>query len=160
MTQIKFGTDGWRAIIAKDYTVDNVKRVSEATARWMMKKGMKKVVIGYDTRFGGKMFAEETAKIFCNFDIKVILSSDFVSTPMVSLAVVKYDCDMGVVITASHNPPSYNGFKLKSSYGGPTIPSEISDIEAIIPDDCIGYLPSIEELVNNGKLEYKNFEKL
>jgi phosphomannomutase len=117
-------------------------------------------VIGYDTRFGGKMFAEETAKIFCNFDIKVVLSDAFVSTPMVSLAVVKYKCDMGVVITASHNPPSYNGYKLKSAYGGPTIPSEISDIEAIIADDSLGYLPSIEELEKSGKLEYQDFEQL
>jgi phosphomannomutase len=160
MTQIKFGTDGWRAIIGKDYTVDNVKRVAEATARWMLKKNMRRVVIGYDTRFGGKMFAEETAKIFCNFDIKVVLSDAFVSTPMVSLAVVKYKCDMGVVITASHNPPSYNGYKLKSAYGGPTIPSEISDIEAIIADDSLGYLPSIEELEKSGKLEYQDFEQL
>ncbi|HPQ22543.1 MAG TPA: phosphoglucomutase/phosphomannomutase family protein, partial [Saprospiraceae bacterium] len=123
MTEIKFGTDGWRAIIAKEYTVENVKRVAEATARWMQLKGMKKVVIGYDTRFAGKMFAEATAQVMSNFDIEVILSHNFVSTPMVSLAVVKYQCDMGIVITASHNPPAYNGFKLKSSYGGPTIPS-------------------------------------
>ena len=63
MTEIKFGTDGWRAIIAADYTIDNLKRVSDATARWMVGKGMKKVVIGYDTRFGGKMFAEVAATV-------------------------------------------------------------------------------------------------
>lgn len=160
MTEIKFGTDGWRAIIAKEYTVENVKRVAEATARWMQLKGMKKVVIGYDTRFAGKMFAEATAQVMSNFDIEVILSHNFVSTPMVSLAVVKYQCDMGIVITASHNPPAYNGFKLKSSYGGPTIPSDIAEIEAIIPDNAIGRLPDIQQLVENGQVTYHNLEDL
>ncbi len=123
MTEIKFGTDGWRAIIAKDYTVANVTRIAEATAIWMEEKGMTKVVIGHDCRFGGQMFAEQAAKVFGTHNIQIILATDFVSTPMVSLAVVKNKADMGVVITASHNPPSYNGYKLKSSFGGPTIPA-------------------------------------
>ncbi len=160
MTQIKFGTDGWRAIIAKDYTIANLKRVAEATAKWMLKKSMKKAVIGYDTRFGGKMFAEEVAKMFCNFDIEVILSTDFVSTPMVSLAVVKTESDMGIVITASHNPPGYNGYKLKSAYGGPTIPAHISEIESIIPEDCIQHLTGVDELLKNGKLKMLNLEDI
>ena len=75
MANIKFGTDGWRAIIAKDYTIDNVKRVSEATAQWMLKRKMNKVIIGYDCRFGGKMFSEITAGVFCNFGINVVLST-------------------------------------------------------------------------------------
>lgn len=159
-TQIKFGTDGWRAIIAKDYTVDNVKRVSEATARWMLQKNMGSVVIGYDCRFGGLMFSETAAKVFCNFGIKVYFDKAFASTPMVSLGVVKLKADMGVVITASHNPPSYNGFKLKSAYGGPTIPSDISDVEAIIPEDSLGKLPSIESYYDKGLVEYVDLEKM
>ena len=86
--QIKFGTDGWRAIIAKDYTVDNVKRVSEATAKWMLQKNMSSVVIGYDCRFGGKMFSEVAAEVFCNFNIKVYFDKNFTSTPMVSISLI------------------------------------------------------------------------
>ncbi len=160
MNTIKFGTDGWRAIIAKDYTLDNVKRVAEATASWMNLKGMKSVVIGYDTRFGGKMFAEMAASVFSNFSLEVHLSHDFVTTPMISLAVKKLEVDMGVVITASHNPPSYNGFKLKSSYGGPTIPKDIAEIEAIIPETPLGKLPSVDLLVDQGKVKYVDLENM
>jgi len=160
MTKIKFGTDGWRAIIAKEYTVDNVKRISEATARWMLFKKMSQVVIGYDCRFGGKMFCETAATVFGNFGIKVLLSKNFVSTPMVSLGVVKTESDLGVVITASHNPPSYNGFKLKSSFGGPTIPSDIAEVESQIPDDCINELPSIKQLEEDGLLSYIDMEQM
>lgn len=158
--QIKFGTDGWRAIIAKDYTVDNVKRVSEATARWMIQKNMSSVVIGFDCRFGGTMFSETSASVFCHFGIKVYYDKNFASTPMVSLGVVKLKADMGVVITASHNPPSYNGFKLKSSYGGPTIPSDIADVETIIPEDSLGKLPSVSHFHEKGLLEYINLEDM
>lgn len=158
--EIKFGTDGWRAIIAKEYTVDNVKRVSEATARWMQTKKMSKVVIGYDCRFGGALFCETATQVFCNFGIKVIMDKNFVSTPMVSLGVVKLEADMGVVITASHNPPSYNGFKLKSAYGGPTIPRDISDVEAIIPDSPLGKLYPLATYEEKGLLEYANLEDM
>ncbi|MEO7176224.1 MAG: phosphoglucomutase/phosphomannomutase family protein, partial [Saprospiraceae bacterium] len=125
--QIKFGTDGWRAIIADDYTVDNVRRVSEGTGLWMLSKGMKSVVLGHDCRFGGEMFALTTAGVLSAMGIKVHLATGFVSTPMISLGVVKLEADLGIVITASHNPPSYNGFKLKSKYGGPSSPAEISE---------------------------------
>lgn len=160
MTNIKFGTDGWRAIIAKEYTVDNVKRISEATARWMLYKKMSQVVIGYDCRFGGKMFCETAASVFGNFGIKILMSEEFVSTPMVSLAVVQTKSDLGVVITASHNPPSYNGFKLKSSLGGPTIPSDIAEVESQIPDDCINELPGMEQLKEDGLLSYIDMEQM
>jgi len=159
-TKIKFGTDGWRAIIAKDYTVDNVKRVSEATARWMIQKKMGKVVVGYDCRFGGEMFSQTAASVFCHFGIKVFYAKNFVSTPMVSLGVVKLEADMGVVITASHNPPSYNGFKLKSAYGGPTIQSDIMDVETIVPEDSLGTLPALETYENTDLLEYVELEDL
>jgi len=157
---IKFGTDGWRAIIAKDYTVNNVKRVAEATARFMLSKNMKSAVVGYDCRFGGPMFSETAVEVLCNFGIKVYYDKNFASTPMVSLGVVKLEADMGVVITASHNPPTYNGFKLKSGYGGPTIPADIADVEAIIPDSPLGSLPSVEEYNSKGLVEYVNLEDL
>ena len=160
LTQIKFGTDGWRAIIAKDYTVDNVKRVAEATARWMQTKGMTKVVIGFDCRFGGAMFCETATQVFCNFGIKVFMAKNFVSTPMVSLGVVKHDADMGVVITASHNPHTYNGYKLKSAYGGPTIPKDIAEVEAIIPDSPLGKLLSLDAYEEQNLLEYVDLEEM
>lgn len=145
MTSIKFGTDGWRAIIAKDYTVDNVARVAEATAQWLLKNfDQPSVVIGHDPRFGGELFAETTTKILAKHGIKVWLAKGFVSTPMVSLGTVRKKASLGIVITASHNPPSYNGFKLKGHYGGPLLPEKIEEIEKMIPDTNKHDLEKIE----------------
>jgi phosphomannomutase len=160
MTKIKFGTDGWRAIIAKDYTVENVQRVAEATALWLKNRGEKKVVIGHDTRFGGKMFAETAASVFGAYGIKVVLAKGFVSTPMVSLGVVKTGSDVGVVITASHNPPSYNGYKLKSKSGGPMIPAQIAEVEALIAEKISVTPASISQMKQDGLLEYVDLEKI
>lgn len=158
MVNIKFGTDGWRAIIADDYTVDNVKRVAEATALWLKKGNKSKVVIGHDCRFGGKLFAETTAQVLGAHGITTYLAEGFVSTPMVSLGVVQNNADLGVVITASHNPPSYNGYKLKSNLGGPSLPSHVAEVEALIPDVCTTNLPSIEELRNSGLVQKADLE--
>jgi len=160
MTQIKFGTDGWRAIIAREYTVENVNRVAEATAKWVKNKGGSQIVIGYDCRFGGKMFAESTARVMGTLGIKSLISPSFVSTPMVSLATVRTASTLGVVITASHNPPSYNGYKLKSDVGGPMIPSEIAEVEALIPDSALIDLKSFEDLQKEGLLEYLDMEQM
>ncbi len=160
MTKIKFGTDGWRAIIAKEYTVDNVIRVTEGTAKWMQQNNYSKVVIGHDCRFGGQMFAQTAAQVFGAYNIKVNLAKGFVSTPMVSLGVVKTKSDLGVVITASHNPPSYNGFKLKSAYGGPTIPIHIAEVEDVLPDAVMSGLPSLDEMFENGLLNYIDLETI
>ena len=147
-TPIKFGTDGWRAIIADDYTVDNVMRVAEATALYMKKHGMKRAVIGYDCRFGGMLFTETTARVLGAYGIKTYVATGFVSTPMVSLGVVKTKSQIGIVITASHNPPSYNGYKLKAHYGGPIVPAGIAEVEALIPDVCsLDKLPTVHDLV-------------
>ena len=160
MTKIKFGTDGWRAIIAKEYTVDNVKRVAEATAIWLQQQGSEKVVIGHDCRFGGEMFAATTAGILGAYGLKVYLAKGFVSTPMVSLGVVKTQSDLGVVITASHNPPDYNGFKLKSRLGGPSIPADIAAVEAAIPEVCSVDPLSLDAMEAKGLLEYTDLEKI
>ena len=137
MSDIKFGTDGWRAIIADDYTVKNVIRVAQATSYFMESRAMQKVVIGYDCRFGGKMFAETAARVFGSHQLEVVMCDRIASTPMVSLAVRKLNADLGVVITASHNPPAYNGFKLKSSYGGPSVPDDIAEVEGHIPEKAM-----------------------
>lgn len=135
MTPIKFGTDGWRAIIADEFTVANVARVTEATALWLKKNfDSPSVVIGHDCRFAGELFAETTAKVMVHHGIRVYLAKGFVSTPMVSLGARKYNASLGIVITASHNPPAYNGYKLKGHYGGPLLPEKIEEIEALIPD--------------------------
>jgi phosphomannomutase len=163
MNSIKFGTDGWRAIIAQDYTVDNVIRVSEATAVWLLKNHKKPVaVIGHDCRFGGKMFAETVAKVFADKGIKTLLSTGIASTPMVSLGTVKHKATVGVVITASHNPPDYNGFKLKGSYGGPLLEKNVKEIEALIADspgvDVVKL--SLEDFIKKGLVEYTDLETL
>jgi len=160
MSIIKFGTDGWRAIIADDYTVKSVIRVAEATAIFMVERAMKKVVIGYDCRFGGKMFAEVTARVMGSHQIEVVMGDHVASTPMVSLAVRKLQADLGVVITASHNPPSYNGFKLKSSYGGPSVPDDIAAVEDHIPEKPMQDIVSLESMVEKRQLIFMNLEDM
>ena len=132
MTKIKFGTDGWRAIIAQEFTVENVARVTEATAIWLKKNFENPtVVLGHDCRFAGELFAHTAAKVLVSHHIKVFLAKDFVSTPMISLGTVRHKASVGIIITASHNPPSYNGFKLKGYYGGPLGPEKVQEIESL-----------------------------
>lgn len=163
MAKIKFGTDGWRAIIAKEFTVDNVARVSIATAHWV-KSSFKNptIVIGHDCRFAGELFAETAAKVFANEGIKVKIAKGFVSTPMVSLGTVKLKASLGVVLTASHNPPSYNGYKLKGNFGGPLSPKHVQEIEDMIPGENSLFLDnlSIDKFVENGMIEYVDLEKM
>lgn len=133
--KIKFGTDGWRAIIAKEYTVDNVARVTVGVAEWLKANFENpSVVIGHDCRFAGQLFTETTAKVLNHMGVKVTIADRFVSTPMLSLAVVEHKADLGVVITASHNPPEYNGYKLKGNFGGPLLSDDIQAVEDLIPD--------------------------
>lgn len=161
MTQIKFGTDGWRAIIAQEFTTDNVARVSKATADWIRQSSASpSVVIGHDCRFAGALFAEVSAKVLCAEGVKVYIAKGFVSTPMVSFGAFTLKATAGVVITASHNPPSYNGFKLKSGYGGPTIPEEIAKVESMIPDAHAIPATSLEEFAQQGLLEWVDLEQI
>lgn len=163
MTSIKFGTDGWRAIIAEDFTVNNVARVAEATAIWVLKNSKQpSVVLGYDCRFGGELFAETTCKVLCNFGIKVYFAKGFVSTPMVSLGTLRQKSDLGIIITASHNPASYNGYKLKGSYGGPLLPEKIEEIENLIPEttSLSLYKGNLREFESAGLLEYIDLETM
>jgi phosphomannomutase len=163
MTKIKFGTDGWRAIIAKDFTVDNVARVTEATAKWLLKLHQKpSVIVGHDCRFAGELFAEVTTKVFLANGIKVFLAKDFISTPMISLGAVKYKTNLGIIITASHNPPSYNGYKIKGHYGGPLEPEKIQEIENIIPEKITTSWENVNlaESAKTGMLENAPLEDL
>jgi phosphomannomutase len=163
MAAIKFGTDGWRAIIAKDFTVDNVARVAEATALWLNRNFTNvSVVVGHDTRFGGELFAETTAKILARYGIKVYLAKGFVSTPMVSLGTVRKKSNLGIIITASHNPPAYNGFKLKGSYGGPLLSEKVEEIEYLIAGTNTIDIDklSIQEFQQKGLIEYIDLETM
>lgn len=163
MTAIKFGTDGWRAIIAKDFTIDNLARVAEATAQWLLINYKKSsVVIGHDSRFGGELFAETTSKVLAAHGIKVFLAKGFVSTPMVSLGTVVKKAELGIVITASHNPASYNGYKLKGSYGGPLLPDKVEEVEHLIPKKSLVDTEklSLKEFQDKGLIEYIDLESI
>lgn len=127
---IKFGTDGWRAIIAKDYTFDNLSIVTQATANWIVQSRITTngVVIGYDGRFMGKEFSQHVAATFAAMGIPVKMADTIAPTPAVSWAAQHYMA-VGIVITASHNPPNYNGFKIKAPFGGPATPDQIDEVE-------------------------------
>jgi phosphomannomutase len=128
---IKFGTDGWRGVIADDFTFANLERVAFATARHFRrhKKIRNGILIGYDGRFMGKEFARRVAEVIANTGIKVVLADAVSSTPMVSLLTKLDNAAAGVVITASHNPPRYSGFKIKGEFGGPAHPEMITAVE-------------------------------
>jgi phosphomannomutase len=163
MTKIKFGTDGWRAIIAKDFTVDNVARVSIACSHWVKQNFEKpSVVVGHDCRFAGELFAETTTKVLTYYGIKVYLAKGFVSTPMISLGAKRLNTSLGVILTASHNPPSYNGYKLKGNFGGPLLSEDIQKIEDIIPYTNNINLDTINmaDLVKSGMVEYVDLETM
>lgn len=137
MSQIKFGTDGWRAVIGEDFNFDNVARVAQAAADyWSSEVGTrnteKKVVVGYDRRFFSDRFAQTTAEVFAGNDFQVILTPEPTPTPSVSYAVKDLNAIGGVMITASHNPPIFDGFKLKSYYGGSSSPEECKAVESFL----------------------------
>ena len=131
MQIIKFGTDGWRGVIAREFTFDNVSIVAQATMDYMIREGVagKGLVIGYDRRFLSPEFAERTAEIAAGNGIRVFLTNQYAPTPAVSWAVHAKQAGAGVMITASHNPPVYNGFKVKEGFGGSARPSTTKKIE-------------------------------
>jgi phosphomannomutase len=162
MYVIKFGTDGWRGIIADEFNVENVRRVAQGTADYIKKNfpNNLNVVLGHDCRFAGELFAENTARVFNANGIKVKMAKNFVSTPMISLGAVKLGSAIGVIITASHNPPAYNGFKLKAHYGGPSSPAVIDAVEQAIPDSLVSGLRTHAENCAAGMVEYVDLETM
>lgn len=134
MTNIKFGTDGWRAIIGEDFTFENVKLVAQAIADYVkvrrpQSSAPHKIVIGYDTRFMGMEFANTVARILVDNGIMVFISNGPTSTPALSLGIKQNGFEGGIMVTASHNPPHYSGIKYKADYAGPADPEIIKDIE-------------------------------
>ncbi|MDA1280565.1 MAG: phosphoglucomutase/phosphomannomutase family protein [Chloroflexi bacterium] len=134
--QIQFGTDGWRAIIAEDFTFANVRACAEAVARNLVTTGRASqgLVIGYDTRYGSARFANAVAEVVNNYGIATHMFDVPAPTPACSFAVVDHGAANGVMITASHNPPEWNGFKVKSAAGGSAAPQEVAQIEAHLAD--------------------------
>jgi phosphomannomutase len=163
MDTIKFGTDGWRGVIARDFTLSAVAKFSYGLARWLAGKYKNpSAVIGYDTRFGGEMFLEAVAKVLASKNIRVFISEKFVTSPMVSLGVVRLKASCGVMITASHSPAEYNGIKLKGDYGGPIFDKDIRDIENLISSE---YEFDLEMLnwnyfIEHGLIQYINLESV
>jgi phosphomannomutase len=142
MAQIKFGTDGWRAVIAEDFTFANVARVAQATADYWKSEVQSpkskvfgyelKAIVGYDRRFFSDRFAQITAEVLAGNDFQVILTPEPTPTPSVSFAVKHLNAVGGVMITASHNPPIFNGFKLKSYYGGSSDSDTCQAVESFL----------------------------
>src|SRR5246127_120813 len=132
--QIKFGTDGWRGIIADDFTFANVRTAAEAIAAYVHAKEdpAKGLCIGYDTRFGSKAFARACADVVAATGIPVRLANDITPTPALSYGVRGLGAAGGIMITSSHNPAEWNGVKYKAWYGGSGKPSIITEIESFL----------------------------
>jgi alpha-D-glucose phosphate-specific phosphoglucomutase len=131
MTQIKFGTDGWRGFIADDFTFDNVRRVAGAIASYVLKNEdpSRGVIVGYDTRYASDRAARVVAQVLARAGIPVLLANDYTPTPAVSYNVKKLGTAGGVMITSSHNPFNWNGVKFKGKFGGSATPAILKLIE-------------------------------
>jgi phosphomannomutase len=162
---IKFGTDGWRAVIARDFTFANVRICTQGLADYLTQSGTagQGVVIGYDTRFASEDFAAACAEVIAANGIKVFLSPKALPTPEVSFGVTVLKAGAAVIITASHNPSIYNGFKIKSADGA-SAPTEMVDaveknIRRIFESGQVAQMP-LAEALQKGKVEYFDFDSL
>jgi phosphomannomutase len=148
--EIKFGTDGWRGIIADDFTFDNVRRVAGAIASYVLnhEEPGRGVVVGYDTRFASQRAARVAAEVIAGAGIAIKLANDYTPTPAISLAVKNMGAAGGVVITSSHNPWNWNGVKFKGKFGGSATPAIMKVIEAEVRAGAMpnGKRSSVEEI--------------
>jgi phosphomannomutase len=150
---IRFGTDGWRGVIAEDYTFDNVRRCAQGFASFLLKKGKKDawVVVGYDKRFASEHFAAAAAEVLVANGLRVYLTDGATPTPVIAYSVVDKGAAGAVNITASHNPPTDNGFKVRDEHGGAIDPNGLKEIEALIPPSIEGVRRvSLDEAISNG----------
>ena len=135
LSDIKFGTSGWRGIIAEDFNFANLKRATLGVAKYLLSKKVKKgVVVGYDSRFMSDIFAKEAVLILASQGIHSFLTSRDIPTPVISAFIIQNELDGGINITASHNPYQYNGFKFSPAWGGPALPEDTKAIEALIAE--------------------------
>uniref|UniRef100_A0A7C4KIJ2 Phosphoglucomutase/phosphomannomutase family protein n=1 Tax=Anaerolinea thermolimosa TaxID=229919 RepID=A0A7C4KIJ2_9CHLR len=135
--KIHFGTDGWRGVIAEDYTFDNVRRCAQGFATFMKNHGKQgeTIVIGYDKRFHSENFALAAAEVIAGNGMKVLLTDGATPTPVIAYSVVHNQAAGAINITASHNPPTDNGFKVRNEFGGAIDPEGLKEIESLIPED-------------------------
>jgi alpha-D-glucose phosphate-specific phosphoglucomutase len=156
-TFIKFGTDGWRAVIGEDYTFDNVRACAAAVADYLESRslGGRGLVVGYDTRYASEDFAAAVAEVVAAAGIRVFLTTTHVPTPVVSYSIIDRSAGGGVVITASHNPWRWNGFKYKPEYGGSASPEVVAALEERIPGYVGRRVPRtpVEDALREGTIE-------
>ena len=161
---IKFGTDGWRGVIAEDFTFDNVRVCAQGTADMLASNGDdRSVVVGYDTRFGSERFAAAVAEVFAANGLRVLLADRPAPTPAIGYNLVARGAGSGVVITASHNPPGWNGYKFKPDYGGSASPEIVAELEGHVANAELVSQPNVTPLaegVKSGLVEYFDPEPL
>jgi len=151
MGAVKFGTDGWRGIIADDFTFENVRVAARAIALYVLEHedASQGVCIGWDTRFGSQAFAQVVAEVLSGAGIPVTLAGGVTPTPALSYAVRERGAAGGVMITSSHNPAEWNGVKYKASYGGSGKPSIIAQIESYLGKEVVsGQCPVVSGRVD------------
>jgi len=151
---IKFGTDGWRAVIAEEFTFQNVAIVTQALADYLNSENFpnRTLAVGYDRRFLSDRFASQVAAQLVANDFQALLFDEAVPTPMVSFEVKTQNLAAGIVITASHNPPEFNGFKVKAPFGGSAPPEITQQIEARL-GQTPPKLMSFAEAITTGKVK-------
>jgi phosphomannomutase len=137
LENIHFGTDGWRGRIAEDYTFTNIRRCTQGFAQYLVKKGLKDewVVVGYDQRFHSENFSISVAEVLAGNGLRVYLTDKVTPTPVISYSVINKKAVGAVNITASHNPATDNGFKVRDEHGGAIDPNGLTEIESYIPND-------------------------
>jgi len=135
-TQIKFGTSGWRAIVAEEFTFENIRRAVHGISRYVASQKAKapKVIVGRDPRFLGETFCAMAAEILSGYQITPLVIAEAAPTPAISYAVTQAKADGAINFTASHNPPEYNGIKFSTPDGAPALPEVTKAIEAAIAD--------------------------
>lgn len=133
MDKLTFGTDGWRDVIADKFTFENLGRAAQAYAEYALSEKHSAVLVGHDTRFLGEQFARHCAEILAANGLRVLLSDGFIPTPALSYAVKHYGAGGGIMLTASHNPPQFHGFKLKGPYGGTATPEIYKAVSERVP---------------------------
>lgn len=155
--QIRFGTDGWRGRIAEDYTFDNVRRCTQGFASYMLNQGKQDawIVVGHDKRFHSENFARTVAEVLTGNGLNVYLTDGATPTPVIAYSVVHKKAAGAINITASHNPPTDNGFKVRNEFGGAIDPDGLKEIERLIPDKASDVKSmSVDEAARMGKLVF------
>ncbi|PYP89107.1 MAG: phosphoglucomutase [Candidatus Angelobacter sp. Gp1-AA117] len=133
--QIKFGTSGWRAIIAEDFTIANVRRAVTGIARYVasQKSSEARVIVGRDPRYMGERFVEVAAQVLSSFGVQPLIIPEAAPTPAIAFEVMRLKTDGAINFTASHNPPEYNGIKFSTPDGAPALPEATKKIESLVP---------------------------